>query len=66
MNSDATIQKEIGAVRLWRNRYKYLTHLVLLILLLILYPFLKKKFSGPDVLKGPAHGCHGLRGFLRQ
>jgi hypothetical protein len=51
MNSDATIQKEIGAVRLWRNRYKYLTHLVLLILLLILYPFFEKNFLDRTFLK---------------
>ena len=51
MTPDIRILEEIGSVRLWRNNYKYLTQLVLLLLLLILYPVFEKNFVDRTFLK---------------
>lgn len=51
MKPETGIQEEIGVVRLWRDRYKYLTLLVFLIVLIILFPYFERNFLDRTFLK---------------
>jgi hypothetical protein len=51
MKTITTVQQEIGAVRHWRNRYKYIIHLIALIALIILFPYFERNIIDRTFLK---------------